>query len=161
MPFGSVRFISDHLWQNIKDRLKGIEDENEFVLTDCWIYSRRLDEIRYILSNLDDEINTRRRVNSLSDSFVFDLERDMSDIFYIYPNLDRQAKYLGLTTYIQDYSVLAVGEPKSDSDKLICFAQRGKHTRQELLDSITGEWRERIKNVLFLNGDVLSPQLVE
>ncbi len=159
VPFSSVKLISDNLWQNLSDYLKDEADENDGALTDSWKYSRKLYCIQVILSDFDREIDTRRSVNSLSDSFCFDLERKNYGLFYKKPNSHHQVDYLGLTTYTQDYSVLAIIKPESDD--WICFARRGKHTRQELLDSITGERREKIKNVLFPNGEVLSPQSVE
>ena len=157
--FASVRFISDNIWQNIRDNQNDKADENVYVFTESWIYSRQLYGIRKILSEFDYEINTRRRVDSLSDSFGFDLEATIGSFFYKKTNSYHQVEYLGLTTYTQDYSVLAVQEP--ESDELICFARHGKLTRKELLDSITGERREKIKNVLFPNGEVLSPQPVK
>lgn len=161
VPFGSVIFVSDNIWQIVRDYLNDKSEENDYALSDRWIYLRELYDIDRILSDFNIEINTRRRIDSLSDSFCFGLERKLRirDLFYKEPNSYHQVEYLGLTTYTQDYSVLAVSEPKSDH--WICFARRGKHTRQELLDSITGEWREKIKNVLFQNGEELSPQPVK
>lgn len=158
MPFGSVKFISDDIWQIYSDYLNDKVDENDNVFTDSWIYTGLLkDYIRNILSIFNFEIDTRRKVNSLSESFSFVRVLKMIGLFYRKPTY-HQVNYLGLTTYTQDYSVLAVGEP--DALNWICFAWRGKHTRQELLDSIVGERREEIKNVLFLDGEVLSPQSI-
>lgn len=157
-----IIFISDNLWKNIRRDISDYVDESEDVIKDCWAYTEKCNDIFWFFNTLSFRIDAIK-MDSTKEIFIIALYRIIEK--QLYNNLEevKGVDCLGLMIYVQDFSVLAFSKMKSvaddeiDNEASICFARRGKCSRQELLDSITVEWKDKIKNVLFPDGTIWNP----
>ena len=156
--FSHFIFISDNFYHTLCEYLGNLKEE-ESVIQKNWLYSSRLYSVRSILSYINRGLMAnmvRFSDKNIIDFIINDSFGDRFSDFFIDTKQSHDAnsriKYIGLTVFINDFTVLAFSDSELDSS--ICFARRGKCTQKELLDSVTGEWKDKIKNVLFLDGTV-------
>ena len=156
--------ISERFMQHLCGCLKSVlrsGSENGYVIQDNWVYSEELRYIKWLYREIERQIE--KLILLIKDNHLFDfivddsIDNELAE--FIISSHESGAnciiKYIGLTVYIHDFSVLAFSDSKSDNS--ICFARRGRCTRQELLDSISEGWKDKIKNVLFLDGTIWNP----
>ncbi len=176
VQFAKFRFISNEL----KNRILSDDEVGRYYHSDNFIYFTK----GFVKKLKTDRKNRKFRKYETTDisqkstiifvdncglykigNFIYDIIGDL--IFYLMSKQEIAhyfnhlgIRYSGLTLHVHNKSVLLLLEMNRDhKNRKICFAKRGKCTRQELLNSIPDEWKERIQNVLFVDGSVLSPEL--
>ena len=155
--FAKLVLISDILNSCLCNYIKVVADETNATIHDNWIYSRHIYLVRqYLRANIKHGLRTNLMRISENKTIGFIVESSIygplsNPVITIAPN-HSNINYIGLTVYVDECTILAFSE--RNSNRSICFAKRGKCTRQELLDSITSEWKNKIKKVMFIDGTI-------
>ena len=161
-------FISDGLKNAILEKNRSDLKSFDGCIGNNYIIQNDYDSISYYAYKVDSELGKylvdgslligERTINMIVDDSFNKHIKDMT-FRHGLKNIDEKvAYYHGMVIYTRDFSVLVCCLQQTYF-KSICFARRGKCSRQELLDSISDKWKKEIKNVLFLDGTVWNADL--